>query len=196
MTDTSGYLNLTSETEILAHWANDPTVRSRASQTNSRGVGPAQATLAQCPKCLTRDADQIGRFPIAQHVVHLSKNLVDREIARLRKDALVIPTQLLHYLIYQNEWEEAHVVHVANVTTPGVVAFGALQLNGNPTLFAFLIDGTHRAAAALRAGREFRAYCLVPRDVAACAEATNKLIQRTNVVLVDPADMRGKRRDA
>jgi len=92
---------------------------------------------------------------------HFSKDIAN-EKAR-GKQPLVIPPALLNFLAFQNEFIEPHVAHVAGIDTPGIIVLGAAVTGGQQSLVAFLTDGTHRAIAALRAGREFKAYCLGAR---------------------------------
>jgi hypothetical protein len=55
------------------------------------------------------------------------------------KQPLVIPPTFLNFLALGNKYYEAHVPHVAEVETPGIVVFGAMMVNGQPSLLAFLI---------------------------------------------------------
>jgi hypothetical protein len=104
------------------------------------------------------------------------------------KQPLVIPPTFLNFLALGNKYYEAHVPHVAEVETPGIVVFGAMMVNGQPSLLAFLIDGTHRAIAALRAGKEFKAYCLGARETAYCLMETEAWMAKGKVIAHDAVD--------
>lgn len=55
--------------------------------------------------------------------------------------------------------------------------FGAIMVKGKPSLFSYLIDGTHRAVACVRSGRPFKAFCLNSHETAFCATETAKQIK-------------------
>jgi hypothetical protein len=73
------------------------------------------------------------------------------------KQAHVIPATLLNFLAFRNSFVEQHVVHVAEIQTPGIIVFSGRRV--------ILIDGTHRAVSALRTRHEFTAYCLDETEV-------------------------------
>jgi len=95
----------------------------------------------------------------------------------------VIPERLLRHYLGVNDFSEEHTSHVNHVHTPGLVVMG---FDDQQRVFTFLIDGTHRAAASLRCGREFRAYVLNPRDTAVASRITTEL-SNTNFFWVDPS---------
>ena len=126
--------------------------------------------------------------------VHFSKAIADEKTRG--KTPRVIAPNLLKFHICQNEFDEAHVAHVDQVDTPGIVVFGAIggvTADGKPSLFSYLIDGTHRAVAALRAGREFKAYCLNAKETAFCAMETEEQIKADHVLLCEQVTTGGSK---
>src|SRR5882762_3037120 len=50
----------------------------------------------------------------------------------------------------------------------GIIVFKAFNTANGPAILSYLVDGTHRAVAALRAGRDFFAYVLTPEEALQC----------------------------
>jgi hypothetical protein len=113
-----------------------------------------------CEKCNLRDLAQIFGGSVPGNQTYISKQAAENIIKQNKKKTHIVPRNLLHYLIYQNEFEEEHVAHVSHVQTPGIIACGCVKSGEKNTLFCYLIDGSHRAVAAVRAGRTFEAYVL------------------------------------
>lgn len=64
--------------------------------------------------------------------------------------------------------ERAKRLSLAALETPGIIVFIAFNTANGPAILSFLVDGTHRAVAALRAGRDFFAYVLTPEETRQC----------------------------
>jgi hypothetical protein len=166
------YIDVSTDEKLLAWWeANCP---ERPDQSKEAGVR-ANPEMP-CKKCEGKDRDQVfgGELP-GGNVTLISKALAERIIEGSAKAPLIISKRLLDCLIYQNEWEEQHVAHVSDVHTPGIIACGRLLVAGEQTLFCYLIDGTHRAVAARRAGRLFKAYILSFKETFECVVTPKKI---------------------
>jgi len=170
-----GWLNPNNEDELLAFFtrtaiANPSRRRGRADVGTKDGE--------ECVKCIERAYNswlfEAGALPSGQKAF-FSQGCVDPLL--VGKRIRVIPAELLAMLLWQNSFEEAHVAHVSEVNKPGIIACGAVEYSGKPSLFCNLIDGTHRAMAALRAGREFSAYVLTARETAHAAIETKLAMQ-------------------
>ena len=185
-----GYIDIASEDELLAYWTKTPNLPQHGYTKGAPQSGP-------CVKCIQyRESHTPGVNEIyGRPGDGASKGLFDgvffdKTIAAdltEGKTPKIIPTRLLSFLIYQNDYCETHVRHVAEVMTPGIVVMGAVMHEGAPTMFSFLIDGTHRAVAAQRASRDFMAYILTAEETMICAEKTRKQMSEDIYLLVDPS---------
>jgi hypothetical protein len=171
-----------SDAQMLAYWASQPDLPQKDANTSG------SAHTGACPRCAMRDKwnEIFVSQVIAGEQLHFAKDCA-RRIAD-GKQPLVIPPSLLNFLALRNKYCEAHVAHVAGIETPGIVVFGAMMVNGEQSLLAFLIDGTHRAVAALRAGRQFKAYCLGARETAYCLLETEAWMANRKVIAQDAVD--------
>jgi len=160
-----GFINLTRAEDLLYFFLQHNRELNVPDQKYQRGL-PPQPSIP-CPKCTYRNvggqAYEISKSPVGFSFVG-SKDTCDLLIKRSGKEAYKIDPKILNTLINQNEYEEEHVAHVAAVQTPGIVMFMAFNTSNGPAVLCYLIDGTHRAVAALRAGRDFWAYVLVPEE--------------------------------
>jgi hypothetical protein len=179
----AGFINMQDELQLLEVWEkhNMPQV-----EAGKKGV----ELDGDCLKCAMRNVGFAGQVFSAKlpngSPVRFSKAIADEKTRG--KTPRVIAPNLLKFHIYQNEFDEAHVAHVDQVDTPGIVVFGAVcgyAADGEPSLFSYLIDGTHRAVAALRAGREFKAYCLNGKETAFCSMETEEQIKAGHVLLCE-----------
>jgi hypothetical protein len=150
------------EAQMLAYWAAIPNLPQKDPNTAGTEVN------GDCVRCVLRSVscEVFSARAATGERFHFSKDVADEKTRG--KQPLVIPPALLNFLAFRNGFVEAHVAHVAEIDTPGIIVFGAAITGGQQSLLAFLIDGTHRAIAALRAGREFKAYCLGARHTANC----------------------------
>jgi hypothetical protein len=164
------------DAQMLAYWAAIPNLPQKDVNT------PGTAYTGACPRCAVRDKwNEIFCTEVTTGAeLHFAKDCA-RRVAD-GKQPLVIPPALLNFLALRNKYCEARVAHVAEVDTPGIVVFGAMMVNGQQSLLAFLIDGTHRAVAALRAGREFKAYCLGARETAYCLLETEAWMAKEKAI--------------
>jgi hypothetical protein len=100
-----------------------------------------------CPKCTYRDlggqAYEKGKTPIGLSFV-APKDTCDSLIQKSGKHP------------------------VASIHTPGIIVFIAFNAANGPAILSYLVDGTHRAVAALRAGRDFFAHVLTPGETRQC----------------------------
>jgi len=171
------------DAQMLAYWAAVPNLPQKDVHTAGNTHEGA------CPRCAVRDKwnEVFSTLIVATgERLHFAKDCAAEKVRG--KQPLVIPPTLLNFLALGNKYCEAHVAHVAEVETPGIVVFGAKMVNGQQSLFAFLIDGTHRAVSALLAGREFKAYCLGARDTAYCLLETEAWLMNKNVIVKDAVD--------
>ena len=181
-----GSLNINDEAEVLDWWTKSPSLASR--QDFGAGVH-LDLGKKNCQKCTFREEpDEIYsthiRFSDGRRIPLLLSKMIAEELA---KDNIprVIPTRFLRALIWQNEFIEDHVAHVAHIDTPGIVAMGFLKLQGQEAgAFSYLIDGTHRAVGRIREKREFPAYILTARDTYLCATRTRTMLGERS--LLDP----------
>jgi hypothetical protein len=177
-----GFINMQDEIQLLELWE-----KQNMSQIEPGHKGVERK--GDCLKCAARNAGldcQMFEAKLPNGTpIYFSKAIAD-EKTRGKTPHAIAPS-LLRFHVYQNEFEEAHVAHVDQVDIPGIVVFGAISgADGKPALFSYLIDGTHRAMAALRAGREFKAYCLNAKETAFCAEVTKEQISAGGVLLCEP----------
>lgn len=119
-----------------------------------------------CLKCTHRELAEAYAPTDGNFVVH--KASCDLLVKQSTREPYRIDPIILNLLIQQNEYEEEHVTHVAGVRTPGIALFMALRQPEGAAIMCYLVDGTHRAVAALRAGRDFLAYVLVPKEALKC----------------------------
>jgi hypothetical protein len=167
--------------QMLAYWAAMPNLPQKDANT------PGGVYAGVCPRCAVRDkCNEIFCARVASDELHFAKDSARRIVDA--RQPLVIPPTLLNFLALRNKYCEAHVSHIAEVQTPGIVVFGAKMVNGQQSLLAFLIDGTHRAITALRAGREFKAYCLGARETAYCLLETESWLLNKNVTVKDAVE--------
>lgn len=171
----TGYLNPNNEDELLDLWESAPNL--------SQDFGEGVHTSGECLKCSMRN--HLEEIYSNDDIFQFSKAIADRLTGG--KSPRTIPTRLLNCLIYQNDFSEEHVKHVSNIRQPGIVAMGAVSQNGLPTLIAFLIDGTHRAVASVRAGRDFQAYILTAKETAICAQETRAMLSNNLSIFIDPS---------
>lgn len=171
-------LDSNNEDELLNFWGTAPDL------AQDFGVGVPNDGV--CLKCQFREQDEIyGGINGLFSSLYFSKEIAARWTRG--KQPRVIPPRLLNFLIYQNEFSEEHVEHVSEVMEPGIVVMGAVVVEEVPMLFAFLIDGTHRAVAAVRRKRDYTAYILTAKETMICSEATNEAIRKgKGGVLIDP----------
>jgi hypothetical protein len=170
------------DAQMLAYWASQPNLPQK--DVNTPGVAHA----GECSRCAVRNAwNEIFSAQVAATGEHLrfAKDCAAQKVQG--KQPLVIPPTLLNFLAFRNKYCEAHVAHVAEVKTPGIIVFGAMMVNGQQSLLAFLIDGTHRAIAALRSGREFKAYCLGARETSYCLMEPEAWMAKQKVIVYDAA---------
>jgi hypothetical protein len=173
-----GYINLQDDDEFFTFLSQTPDIP----QADGDKVGIA--TVGPCVKCEFHNVveevygspEELGLFFSKSVAEGLTRGQTPR----------TIPERLLNFYAWKNEFSEAHVAHVDHVETPGIAVMGAIEHEGQPRCFTFLIDGTHRAVAAIRAGREFKAYVLGAYDTMVCAESTGKRLQQSNFQLFDP----------
>ena len=160
-----GYIDLSTDEKLLAWWEEN----CPAAEDPSTTVGVAPVPGAGCQKCDLREMDQVFGGTTHGYVTFISKARAEGVVKRDRKAQHKIPNKLLDFLILQNEFDEQHVAHVSGVHTPGIIACGCLNAGGgNRALFCYLIDGTHRAVAARRAGRQYAAYVLSFKETFEC----------------------------
>lgn len=174
-----GYIDPNREDDMLKFFLERNRAQEIPDQRTKKGT-PPQAGVS-CPKCAYRNRPGVGEafgatktptFPLS---FAGSKNACERVIEQSRKQPHKIDASILNSLIYQNEFEEEHVAHVAAIETPGIVAFMAFKVGSpfDPIVLCYLVDGTHRAVAAIRAGRDFWAYVLTPRETLQCLSHIN-----------------------
>jgi hypothetical protein len=110
-----GYVDFTTDEKLLSHWEENCLLRPDQSKTVGLVGKPGMA----CPKCELRDLPQTfgAKLPDGR-AVWISKELAEKVIEQNKKRPYTISDKLADYLIYQNEWEEDHVAHVAGVRTP------------------------------------------------------------------------------
>jgi hypothetical protein len=175
-----GYINMLDDVQLIEHWER---------QNMPQQWDPSEKGVLRrgaCLKCAMRNVDAAHQIFACkapnESPMRFSKAIADQKIRS--KVPHVIPLNLLKFHIYQNEFDEAHVAHVAAVDIPGVVVFGAVVLNGKPALFSYLIDGTHRAVARVRACRPFEAYCLNSHETAFCAIETDEEIKTGRAIFL------------
>jgi hypothetical protein len=174
-----GYVDIGDENDLLSFWSNNPDLP----HDYRNGI----QTTGQCLKCKVRPLREIYAFAgLPSCPLYFYKDIADE--LTTDKTPRIIPVRLLNYLVRTSDFSEQHVAHVAHIDVPGIVAMGAINLGGKPTLFTVLIDGTHRAVACLRAGREFKAHILTARETMICAEMTRE--QMGEQVLIDPTPER------
>jgi hypothetical protein len=154
------------DAQMLAYWAAMPNLPQK--DANSAGT----AFEGDCPRCLSRNIarEVFSARTAAGERFHFSKDIAEEKVRGKRP--LAIPPALLNFLAFRNGFIEPHIAHVAGIDTPGIIVFGAAVTGGQQSLVAFLIDGTHRGIAALRAASEFKAYYLGARDTAHCMMET------------------------
>src|ERR1700723_423703 len=142
-----GYINMLDDVQLIEHWEQQD-LRQQW-YPNEKGV----VRHGACLKCAMRNVPAAAQLFACkapnESPMRFSKAIADEKIRG--KVPRVIPPKLLRFHLFQNEFDEAHIAHVAQVDTPGIVVFGAVVLDGKPALFSYLIDGTHRAVAAMRA---------------------------------------------
>ena len=158
-----GFVDLTRPDDLLALALQQVGTANVPDQRHEKGVPPRPGV--PCIKCAHRDNPGEAYGPGDGSFV-VVKAVCDAVIAQSASVPHRIDPTILNLLIQQNEYEEEHVGHVAAVVTPGIVVF--FQANG-AGIMCHLVDGTHRAVAALRAGRDFFAHVLVPRETLKCA---------------------------
>jgi hypothetical protein len=171
------------DAQMLAYWAAMPNLPQKDVNT------PGSKHEGECLRCAVRNAWNevfVSEVMPTGERLHFAKDCAAQKVQG--KQPLVIPPTLLNFLALRNKYCETHVTHVAEVDTPGIIVFGAMMVNGQQSLLAFLIDGTHRAIAALRAGREFKARCLGARDTALCLLETESWIMNREVTVRDAVD--------
>jgi len=172
-----GYLNINDEDEMLARWTNLPILDSR------QDFGLGTSNQGVCLKCQFRGAAEMftsEQFPDFAFAKDIAEKLTQGKTPR------VIPERFLRFLLFQNEFSEDHLPHVAHIRTPGIVVMGAIHVDNEHKLFSYLVDGTHRAVNAVRQARDFSAYLLTAKDTALCAMATRKRVQSGDTLLLDP----------
>ncbi len=131
----------------------------------------------QCAKCLSVHAVKQNQFletfttgetPVGHSFV-FSKDHARSISEHCVGQPYVIPAGLLNRLVYQNEYIEEHIEHIpATADKCGTIVFinmatpEKLQKEGKQPecMMSYLIDGTHRAAKALRTGQKYQAYVL------------------------------------
>jgi hypothetical protein len=170
------------DAQMLAYWSAIPNLPQK--DPNS----PGAAHQGECPRCAMRNVCEVFSAQVAATgaQLHFAKDCAMEKVRG--KEPLVIPPALLSFLALRNGIVEAHVSHVAEIETPGIIVFGAIMVNGQQSLLAFLIDGTHRAIAAVRTGREFKAYCLGARETAYCLLETETWMAKGKVIAHDAVD--------
>jgi hypothetical protein len=169
-----GYIDLTRAEDLLDFFIQHNGELNVPDQKVDIGVPPQPGV--PCPKCTYRNvggqAYEISKTPLGHSFV-VSKDTCDSLIGKSGKKPYKIDPAILNTLIHQNEYEEEHVAHVAAVQIPGIVVFMAFKMPSGPAVLCYLIDGTHRAVAALRAGRDFWAHVLVPKETLQCVSHNN-----------------------
>lgn len=101
---------------------------------------------------------------------------VDRayELVRVRPRPArrIAPASLCEWLERYSEHHSAHIDHIPSdkLGEPGILVVFDVRAppDFEPSPFVMLIDGTHRAAAAIRDGRDFYAYGLTEVEQRAC----------------------------
>jgi hypothetical protein len=165
------YLDLTTDEKLLAWW--DEHCELVPDQTHISGVPPVPGMPYK--KCTFRDQDQVFGGTVPGSTAFLSRQKAVAIIKTNEKKTHVIPRKLVNYFIWQNEFDEEHVPHVASVHTPGMIACGCVKKGEDHILFCYLIDGTRRAVAAMREGRPFEAYVLSFKETAQYAMTESEL---------------------
>jgi len=168
------YIDLTTDEKLLAWYEENS--QPVPDQTYIAGVPPVPGR--PCKKCTFRDHDQVYGGSVPGTVAFLSKQKAEAIIKKNEKKTHVISEKLLNFLVWQNEFDEEHVPHVTDVHTPGMIACGCIKKGEDHVLFCYLIDGTHRAVAAMREGRPFEAHVLSFKETAECSMTQSEL-QRT-----------------
>ena len=164
-----GYIDLRKPEDLLDFFLQHHSDVKVPDQRCEKGL-PTQPGVP-CPKCTYRNlggqAYEIDETPIGHSFIG-SKDTCDSLIRTSGKQPHKIDSAILNVLIHQNEYEEEHVAHVAAIHTPGIIVFMAFNTASGPAILSYLVDGTHRAVAALRAGRDFFAYILTPEETRQC----------------------------
>jgi hypothetical protein len=159
--------------QMLAYWSS-----RLLPQTDVNQAGTACEGL--CTKCAMRKYSQTFQAQIATtgKFLYFSKQLAEEQTRG--KSALLIPHPLLNLLAFRNTFVEQHVAHVTSIHTPGIIVFSGRRV--------ILIDGTHRAIAALRSGREYMAYCLGARETAYCLMETETWMAKEKAIAHDAVE--------
>jgi len=164
-----GYIDLRKPEDLLDFFLQHHSDITVPDQRYEKGL-PSQPGVP-CPKCTYRNlggqAYGIDETPIGHSFIG-SKDTCDSLIRTSGKQPHKIDSAILNVLIHQNEYEEEHVAHVTAIHTPGIIVFMAFNTANGPAILSYLVDGTHRAVAALRAGRDFFAYVLTPEETRKC----------------------------
>jgi hypothetical protein len=189
-----GFIDLTRAEELLDFFLQDAVSQGVPNQRYEKGLPPKPGV--PCPKCMYRNLAEsytMKNFPVGVGFIG-SKPTCDLLIEQLKKQPHRIDPPILNLLILQNEYEEEHVAHVASVITPGTIIFMAFKQANEQRIMCFLIDGTHRAVSALRTGRDFLAYVLVPKETIRCLSYFNgkpnpHFIGKQSNVLFDGRDL-------